>query len=142
MSELETFYVYRSLHSDESWGAILGCASVNSVPNVDFGMLIYARNERSAILRGRELYEKIHKNDSDKDNIRRFVYSALRQAMEEGLDPGPAAEKAMEYAIELNNKFKQHFEDTSGEEVRQAKKEVEAERIIPELRDEFRRTGS
>ena len=93
-SNLETFYVYRSLHSDETWGALLGCSNVCILPNVDFGMLVYARNEREAILRGRELYERIHKNDSDKDNIRRFVYSALRQAMEEGLDPGPAADKA------------------------------------------------
>jgi len=62
--------------------------------------------------------------------------------MEEGLDPGPAADKAMEYAIELNNKFKKYFDDVSGEEIGQAKEEAAEERIIPELRDEFRPTGS
>lgn len=141
-SDLETFYVYRSLHSDESWGAILGCSHVCRMPNVDFGMRVFARNEKEAIMRARDLYERIHKNDSDRDNVRRFVYSALRQAMEEGLSPEEAADKAMQYAVTLNKKFKSHFDEEDGEEVKQAKKDIEQERVFPRIREEFKATGS
>ena len=75
-SALEHYYVYRSLHSDESWGAVLSISSTGKLPNLDFGMHIYARNEKEAIGRARDIYERVHKLDSSRDNIKRFAAAA------------------------------------------------------------------
>ena len=74
--DLEKWYVYRSLHSDESWGAMLIDAR-EVLPNCDFVMKVYATNEKEAIGRGRDLYEKVHKNDGKKDNIKRLTASTI-----------------------------------------------------------------
>lgn len=111
-SNLEYFYVYRSLHSDESWGALLGCSAAGNLPNIDFGMIVYATNEKRAIARARDLYEKVHKYDSDKDNLRRFTCSALKAAVEAGKSPEEAATSSMKYAKRMNEVFRKHFEET------------------------------
>lgn len=112
---LDAFYVYRTLHSDESWNAILGICNVNKLPNIDFGMMIYAKNEREAIARGRHLYEKIHKWDSDRDNIRRFAAAALKSTIAYHLGKGPLdfdelAKVTMNMAMALNREYKSHFD--------------------------------
>lgn len=120
-SALETFYVYRTLHSDESWAAILGCCSVSALPNIDFGMMVFAANEKEAIARGRELYEKIHKWDSDRDNVRRFAAAALKSVTAHYIQRSPnerpgggeldaLAKITMDMAIAMNKEYKSHFE--------------------------------
>lgn len=118
---LEAFYVYRSLHSDESWGAILSTASAKELPNVDFGMTVYATNEKRAIARARDIYEKIHKFDSARDNIRRFAAATVksvakihlersnRTKLEDG-DVDNIAQETMKVALGLNKKFQEHFD--------------------------------
>lgn len=117
---LETFYVYRSLHSDESWGAVLGGQSAESLPNIDFGMTVYAKNEKQAIARGRDLYEKIHKFDSDRDNVRRFAAAIVKSVTKDHLrrsSNGKLSEgelesikqETMRVAIALNDGFTEHF---------------------------------
>jgi hypothetical protein len=123
---LETFYVYRSLHSDESWNAVLGICRISKLPNVDFGMRVFAKNEKEAIARGRDLYEKIHKWDSDKDNIRRFAAAALKSMSSGIVGKGPLkgiggseiktiAEVTMKLAIATNEEYNKYFESLDNE---------------------------
>lgn len=122
--KLETFYVYRSLHSDESWGAILSSADIGQLPNIDFGMTVYAINEKRAIARARDLYEKIHKFDTARDNVRRFAASAIKSVVKsymqrcDRLSDGEReaiAKETMGIALELNRQFQEHF-DVENEE--------------------------
>jgi hypothetical protein len=107
--KLETFFVYRSLHSDESWGTVLGDASISNLPNADFVMKVFANNEKEAISKARKLYDKIHHYDSDKDNVRRFACAALKAMVSKHSDVEQAAMAAMRYAIEMNDEFTKHF---------------------------------
>jgi hypothetical protein len=118
---LETFYVYRSLHSDESWGAVLACGSIRKLRNIDFGMRVYAVNEKDAITRARYLYEKIHAYDSDKENVRRFAAAALKSTSAHYIGKGPLnkvsdeeirelAKITMKMAVETNEEYNRHFE--------------------------------
>lgn len=108
--DVERFYVYRSLHRDESWGAIIMSGGMpHGLPNIDFGMKIYARNEKEAIAKGKLNYDKIHTYDSDKENIRRFAAAALKHCMKKYESKGTAASKAMEYAVLINAEFNEHF---------------------------------
>lgn len=131
---LETFFVYRSLHSDESWGAVLGCSPIRKLPNADFVMKVFARNEKEAISRARILYEAIHKYDSDRDNIRRFACAALKSVVKHDLrqdrpNPEYAASCAMDYALRMNEEFSRHFDAIKVEDrVRELIKEAEEER--------------
>lgn len=135
-SGLETFYVYRSLHSDESWGAALGCATIASLPNIDFGMTVYARNEKEAIARAKDLYERIHHLDSDRNNVREFAKEALNSVVRSKLRNGEdiegketdIAKSTMKVAVEMNDEFKRHFEDVGGREVQSAKDAIADER--------------
>lgn len=119
---LETFYVYRTLNEDdESWGAILGIKAAMSLPNIDFGMTVYAINEKAAISRGRVLYDRVHQRDSDKDNIRRFAASALKvtsKGLQDYTERGVCPDRnqidimamiTMEMAVSLNDEYKKHF---------------------------------
>jgi len=126
---LDTFYVFRSLHSDETWGAILAIQEANKLPNVDFGMKIFAKNEKEAIARGRDLYEKIHKWDSDKDNIRRFAAAALKSVSAKLFENSlvkdinnkrveAMAKMAMRLAIATNREYTKHFKDINNENVK------------------------
>jgi hypothetical protein len=121
-NSLETFYVYRSLHSDESWKAILADGSLRKLPNIDFGMRVYAINEKEAITRARYLYEKIHAYDSDKENIRRFATAALKSTSAHYIGRGPLdkisdedieklATITMRVAVQLNEEYNRYFEE-------------------------------
>lgn len=119
---LEKFYVYRSLHSDESWGALL-IGSETTLPNCDFLMKVYAVNETAAIARARHLYETIHKNDSKRDNVKRFAAAALKSttrmlcrdiqksddsvASDEQVEA--AAKLAMRLAVSMDNEYESYF---------------------------------
>lgn len=135
-STLESFYVYRSLHSDESWGAALGCATISSLPNIDFGMMVFAENEKQAIARARDLYERIHHLDSDRNNVREFAKEALNSVVRSKLRKGgeiegkekEIAKSTMKVAVEMNNEFKGHFDAVGGREVQLAKDSVDNER--------------
>lgn len=135
-SHLETFYVYKSLHSDESWGAILGGASVNVIPNIAFGMTIYAKHEKEAISRARDLYERIHYLDNDKRNVREFAKEALNSVVRAKLKGGgdiegkeeEIAKSTMRVAVEMNREFERHFEDVGGREIQRAKDAIDYER--------------
>jgi len=105
---LEKFYVYRSLHSDESWGAILADSSIQKLPNIAFGMKVFALNEKEAIGKAKRMYDRIHMYDNDKRNVREFA-AAIFECFAEH-DGDTAADMTLQYAIELNKKFKQHFE--------------------------------
>jgi len=137
---LETFIVYRSLHSDESWGAVLGGSPISNLPNADFVMKVFARNEKEAISRARLLYEAIHKYDSDRDNIRRFACAALKSVvahdMASGHNPEEAAICAMEYALKMNEEFTKHFEvRKQRDRVNELIEEAEQERLDGEEKD-------
>jgi hypothetical protein len=109
---LEKFYVYRSLHNDESWGTVLLSSIVSKLPNISFGMKIYEKNEKAAIAKAKEVYSKLHMYDNDKKNIREFVTSILHYFLD--MDPVAAASKAMTYAIEMNSKYKEYFRNLGG----------------------------
>lgn len=135
-NSLETFYVYRSLHSDESWGAALGCGTIASLPNIDFGMTVYASNEKEAIARARDLYERIHHLDSDRNNVREFAKEALNSVVRSKLRKGEKiegkekeiAKSTMKVAVEMNDEFKRHFENVGGHEIQSAKDAIADER--------------
>jgi len=116
-SPLETFYVYRSLHSDESWNAVLADSSLRKLPNIDFGMRVFAINEKEAIARAKDLYEKIHAYDSDKENIRRFAAAALKSTVTYHIgnklndeDIKKLSALTMRLAVELNKEYNKYFE--------------------------------
>lgn len=113
---LETFFVYRSLRGDESWGAVLGCAPISRLPNADFVMKVFAKNEKHAISRARLLYEVIHKYDSDRDNVRRFACAALKTVILTEDDSDLAAAKTMDYALKMNEEFSRHFDNLDKEQ--------------------------
>lgn len=116
-NDLEKWYVYRSLHSDESWGAVIIDTGA-ILPNCDFLMKVFAKNEKEAIARGRNLYEKIHKFDTTIENMRRFLSATVKSTSdaliaEKGLgmlaeNPNEieiATKVAMDLAVSLNNQF-------------------------------------
>jgi len=113
-SALEKFYVYRSLHSDESWGAVLVSGEISKLPNIAFGMKVFAFNEKEAIGKAKQIYDRLHVYDNDKRNIREFAIGALRYFSKMG--PTAAANKAMAYAIKMNDRYKKHFEKLTKEE--------------------------
>jgi hypothetical protein len=116
-NSLESFYVYRSLNSDETWGAVLADSDIRKLPNIDFGMLVFAVNEKEAIIRGRLLYEKIHAYDSDKENMRIFTAAVLKSASKHYIDKGIAdgqindlAKITTRIAAKVNEEFNKHFQ--------------------------------
>lgn len=125
-SPLETFYVYRSLHSDESWNAILIDSTVRNLPNITYGMRVYAANKKEAIDRARRLYDKLHAHDNDKINIREFMSAALRSMTRylyslKEVTPEKISEIAkisMNLATESNREYNEYFdsinEDSDG----------------------------
>ena len=110
--DLEKFYVYRSLNNDESWGAVVLSSSLSKIPNIDFGMKIFARNETEAISRAKNEYDKIHKYDSDKENIRRFCSAALRALIVSGItDAVEISKLSLKYALEMNRVYSEYFKE-------------------------------
>ena len=115
VSTLEGFYVFRSLHSDESWGAlIIGSSMPSKLPNIDFGMKVYATNEKEAIGNAKTIYDRIHAYDSDKENIRRFAAAALKYFIQDCSEQ-IAAEKSMKYAVALLDEYNKHFNEVEKE---------------------------
>lgn len=121
---LETFYVYRSLLPNESWGAVLAECKIIHIPNINFGMHIFARNKKEAIARARDLYERIHIYDSDKKNISKFTAAALKTISKYlTLEPGEnisnklqtIAELAIQLAVQTNKKYNEYFRKLSEE---------------------------
>jgi hypothetical protein len=110
---LEKFYVYKSLHSDNSWGAIVLVSALEKLPNISFGMKVFAKNEIEAIRKAKDTYDRIHGLDVDKDNIRKFVSASLKAllACNPHEAPQTMALKALEYAVAMNEQFKKHFEE-------------------------------
>ncbi len=114
---LEKFYVYRSLHRDESWGAMILCDStVARLPNIDFGMRVFATNEKEAIGKAKMVYDRIHAYDSDKENMRRFVAASLKYCLRRYETEKIAAEKAVECAVHTLNKYNEHFNQLEKED--------------------------
>lgn len=125
-SAFENFYVYRSLHSDESWGAII-IGSHTHLPNCDFLIKVEAHNEKEAIAKGKVLYDKIHKFDSTKNNIKYFAGAALRSVVSAACDsPKALAEihadtvahitrTSMRIALAMNKEYEQYFESIKTE---------------------------
>jgi hypothetical protein len=116
---LEKFYVYRSISRSESWGAVI-FGGESKLPNIDFGMKVFAVNEKEAIAKAKEAYDKIHAYDSDKENVRRFAAAALKAIVQNdtSINEEIAATKAMVYATALNVEYTKYFSalDDSPEE--------------------------
>jgi len=112
---LERFYVYRSLNPDESWGAVICEGNLDKLPNIDFGMRVFAVNEKEAIARAKKEYDKIHAHDSDKENVRRFAAAALKHFI---LNESPevAAKKSMSCAIALLEQYNTYFQGLKDEQ--------------------------
>ena len=106
---VEKFYVYRSLHSDESWGALLMSGDMSKLPNITFGMKIFATNEKNAIAKAKAIYDRLHTYDSDRRNIREFAAAALR-CFSGKMGATAAANKAISYAVKTNERYKKYFE--------------------------------
>ncbi len=113
---LEKFYVYRSLNNDESWGTVLLDGSLTKLPNVSFGMRIFAINETEAIARAKKEYDKIHAYDSDKENVRRFAAAALKQVMKHEMNASVVAKKVMKYSLNLLKEYNEHFKRIENEQ--------------------------
>ena len=142
---LEKFYVYRSLHSDESWGATLAGSAIATLPNIDFGILVFAVNEKHAITRARDLYERIHKWDSDKSNVREFAKEALNSLIDakpKGTDTAALAKEAIKIAVEMNNEFNKHFDALGGTDIRAAKDAAADERRSRERKVNLRQSSN
>ena len=112
--KLEKFYVYRGLNNDESWGTVVLDGDLRRLPNVSFGMRVFAINETEAITRAKKEYDKVHAHDSDKENIRRFAAAALKSVIGTG---DHVVKRTMEYAIDLNDKYIEHFKRIEDEKV-------------------------
>lgn len=121
--KLEAFYVYRSLHSDESWGAVI-VGDHCKLPNCDFLMKVFDTGERRAIARARKIYEQVHKFDTKRDNVKRFAAAALKSTsanMVKRIDmhnapedvkedwTKTAASVAMKFAIALEEEYESYF---------------------------------
>lgn len=108
---LEKFYVYRSLNNDETWGAVILTNNLSILPNVDFGMRVFAKNEKEAIGKAKATYDKIHVYDSDKENVRRFAAAALKYFIAENKDAEVVATNVMKYAVAMLNEYNQYFNE-------------------------------
>ena len=112
--DIDKFYVYRSLHNDEAWGAkVINIATLEHLPNISFGMKIFAKNEKEAIAKAKVVYDRLHLLDGDKENIRKFVAAILGSEKTDMFDKNKFVfiQRAMEYAIEANDQFNQYFND-------------------------------
>ena len=118
-SDFDKFYVYRSLHQDESWGAlILDSSTLNNLPNLSFGMKIYARNEKEAIIKAKLVYDKIHAYDGDKKILSEFMAVALGPLVWFQGDknyPDIVAEKSLNYAKVALKQYNEHFNELEKE---------------------------
>lgn len=119
--DLEAFFVYRSLHSDESWDATITSAQISSLPNIGFGMRVFAKNKKEAITRGRYLYEKIHKLDSDIDNVKQFMSSILSGLIKTNFSQNEhevdmLVSKSIDIAIKSNDALKLYFNQEGDDE--------------------------
>lgn len=131
--KLETFFVYRCIGPDDVWGTIIGSSIINNLPNSDFVVKIFSRNEREAICKAKELYDKIHHHDSDKGNIKQFICYALNIMLTKHSDINTATEATMKCAVSMNNKFKEYVgKKYDYSDVKNAIDTMQQERIILE----------
>ena len=130
--DLESFYVYRSLHSDESWGAVLSQATTYKIPNISFGMKVFAKNEREAIIRARNLYERYYGSESSEKMISSFAAEAIGPVVAESVRNVNFNDAMMRNAAQLILKFSVIME----EEYRKHKEEIrdEQEDVMDPLR--------
>jgi len=110
----ETFYVFKPIALNEAWDAIIGDSLINNISNSSFIIKVFAKNKRDAISRGRDLYERIHKLDRDKENIKYFAGCVLSGNMNN--PPEVTAENSLAFAVAMNDKFKEHFRKIEQEE--------------------------
>lgn len=108
--EFEKFYVFRRMTGDEKWNAVLLESSLGVLDNIDFGMKIFARNEKEAIARGKAQYDVMHSNDGYKRTILRFVESYTTK---HGTTLTP--HEIVHLAINLYNECDSHFKRKEGE---------------------------
>lgn len=111
---LEKFYVYREFGKSEKWHALLLESDLSRLSTIDFGMKVYAISEKEAVSKAKQVYDKIHIYDNDKKNVREFITGILHYFLD--MDPIAAASKAMTYAIEMNNKYKEYFRNLGEKE--------------------------
>jgi len=116
---VEKFYVFRRLNSlDETWGAVvLGDSIEHKLPNIDFGMKIFAENEKVAIARAKIEYDRIHQSDSKKHNVKAFTAAIIGHLMDRipRLEPKHAAQMAVEYAEATAGEYDKFVERLEGE---------------------------
>ncbi len=109
---LETFFVYKSLHSDDSWGAVIVSQSAK-LPNSSFLMKVYAVNEKEAIVKGQEAFNKINKRDRHSD-LRFFVSSALQSIKTFSKDRVEIAKQAVELGGAVDKAFDDYLTKNEG----------------------------
>jgi len=119
--QLDTFYVFKMLGSDESWGVVLDGTSVGRLPNVRFGIKIEAHNEKEAIHLARQAYERTYRYRCSKSNVRKFASSALIAVMQNALknnnhsfsdgDVKAITQSVMNVALQLNDSYENHFNE-------------------------------
>jgi hypothetical protein len=114
---IEKFYVYRMLDEESRWGAvILGDKLTERLPNLAFGMKVFAPNEKEAIAKAKVVYDRIHAYDSDKENIRRFASAVLKSfsVYARGAADKEIAEMAtevMKFAAKTNEEYNKYFRE-------------------------------
>ena len=122
--DLESFYVYRSLHSDESWGAVLSQSTTCRLPNISFGMKVFAKNERAAIIRARNLYERYYGSESSERMISSFATEAIGPIVAESVRNvnfnetmmRNAAKLVMKFSIVMEEEYRKHTEEVKDEQ--------------------------
>lgn len=76
--ELEKFYVYRKIsYESEAWGAILLGSPTDKLPNINFGMRIFAKNEKEAIDRARRKYDETYDVHNKDKMVKDFANKAM-----------------------------------------------------------------
>jgi len=112
---VEKFYVYKTLGIDNKWGAlIMSDTMAERLPNLSFGMKIYAQNEKLAITKAKETYDKLHTYDSDKENVRHFVPSALKLFITRvgdisKVDTNIVIKEVVKIAVGMNKEYLKYF---------------------------------
>jgi len=123
-SSLDSFYVYRSLHSDESWGAILSQCNTFKLPNISFGMKVYARNEREAIIRARDLYERNYNPTGIQkvalafasESIAPIIAKSMRETNFNPTIMKDAAKLIMRFSHAMEQEYRNHLKELHDED--------------------------
>ena len=109
MNDFETFYVYRYIGLHEKWDASLAERFTQELPNISFGMKIFAQNEREAIAKGKLAYDKIQSGYSHRVNVKEFMRSIASSVYtKETLDH--TNESILDVSIKLVRDYEQYCE--------------------------------